>query len=248
MLFRSPLIVLNTAVAHELTIFKNEVEALVNKGVKKDEAILQTIRKFIIDSKKVRFEGNGYSEEWHNEAKRRGLRGIETVASAIREYIAPENIALFEQYGVMNRSELEARYEIKNETLLKKIQIESRVLGDLAANHIIPTAINYQNVLIRNVEGLKNLFGDEYKEMASAEITTIRKISEHVKAIRELSAEMLDARRKWNSVEDVIERAVGYEDIVKPYISQIRYHIDHLEMIVDDRLWTLPKYRELFTI
>ncbi len=243
-----PLIVLNTAVAHELTVFKNEVETLVNKGVKKDEAILQTIRKFIIDSKKVRFEGNGYSEEWHNEAKRRGLRGIETVASAIREYIAPENIALFEQYGVMNRSELEARYEIKNETLLKKIQIESRVLGDLAANHIIPTAINYQNVLIRNVEGLKNLFGDEYKEMASAEITTIRKISEHVKAIRELSAEMLDARRKWNTVEDVIERAIGYENVVKPYISQIRYHIDHLEMIVDDRLWTLPKYRELFTI
>jgi glutamine synthetase len=243
-----PLIVLNTAVARELTIFKNEVDALVERGVKKDEAILQTIRKFIIESKKVRFEGNGYSDEWRAEAERRGLRGIESVASAIKEYIAEENVSLFEEFGVMNRTELEARYEIKNETLLKKIQIESRVLGDLAINHIIPTAINYQNVLIRNVNGLKDIFGDEFRTLASAEIETIRTISQHVKSIRELCAEMLDARRKWNAVTAVIERATGYESEVKPYISQIRYHIDHLEMIVDDGLWTLPKYRELFTI
>ena len=243
-----PLIVLNTAVANTLTEFKNEVEALVEKGVKKDEAILQTIRKFIIESKKIRFEGNGYSEEWHREAERRGLRGINMVSSAIKEYISDENIELFEKYGVMNRAELEARYEIKNETLLKKIQIESRVLGDLAVNHIIPTAIGYQNVLIRNVEGLRNLFGEEYKVMASAEIHTIRKISEHVSTIREQTAKMIDVRRKLNVIEDIIERAARYEAEVKPYMADIRYHIDHLEMIVDDRLWPLPKYRELFTI
>ncbi len=243
-----PLIVLNTAVANALTEFKNEVDTLVEKGVKKDEAILQTIRKFIIESKKIRFEGNGYSEEWHREAERRGLRGIDMVSSAIREYVTPENVELFEKFGVMNHAELEARYEIKNETLLKKIQIESRVLGDLAINHIIPTAIGYQNVLIQNVEGLRTLFADEYQSMASAEIDTIRKITGHVKAIRELTASMIDARRKLNAVENVIERAVGYESNVKPYMAEIRYHIDHLEMIVDDRLWPLPKYRELFTL
>ena len=170
------------------------------------------------------------------------------VSSAIKEYISDENIELFEKYGVMNRAELEARYEIKNETLLKKIQIESRVLGDLAVNHISPTAIGYQNVLIRNVEGLRNLFGEEYKEMASAEIHTIRKISEHVNTIREQTAKMIDVRRKLNVIEDIIERATRYEAEVKPYMADIRYHIDHLEMIVDDRLWPLPKYRELLFI
>ncbi len=243
-----PLIVINTAVAEQLTRFKELVDGLIGKGVKKDEAILQVIRQFITESKAVRFEGNGYSQEWHEEAARRGLKGITSVTSAIKEYINPVNVELFGRFGIFSEVELAARYEIKNETFLKKVQIESRVLADLAANHIIPTAIRYQNVLIDNVRGIKELFPKEYEVMASAELNTIRMISDHVKNIREMSAAMVEARKKWNAVEDVIARAAGYEEEVRPFISDIRYHIDKLELIVDDRLWTLPKYRELFTI
>ena len=243
-----PLIVLNSAVAEQLTRFKSEVDALIEKNVKKDEAILQVIRKYIIESKAIRFEGNGYSSEWHKEAARRGLRGIENVPMAFREYITPKSIALFEKIGTLNKSELLARYEVKNETFVKKVQIESRVLADLAANHIIPTAIKYQNVLIENVRGIKEIFPKEFENMAAEEIKTIRMIAEHVKFIREHSFQMVEARKKWNNVEDIVERAVGYEQEVRPYLTEIRYHIDKLELIVDDQLWPLPKYRELLTI
>lgn len=243
-----PLIVLNTAVAEQLTLFRTDVEALVEKGVKKDEAILQTIRKFIIESKAIRFEGNGYSEDWHKEAADRGLRGITSVTSAIREYISPDNIEMFARFGVMSSTELHSRFEIKNEIFLKKVQIEARVLGDLATNHIIPTAILYQNELINNVKGIKELFPEECDALSASERQTILKISGHVNAIREQVTAMIGARKKWNAVEDMVERAKGYETEVRPYISSIRTHIDKLELIIDDRLWTLPKYRELFTI
>ena len=243
-----PLIVLNTAVAEQLTKFKADVDALIEKGVKKDEAILQIIRKFIIESKAIRFEGNGYSEQWHKEAASRGLKGITSVTSAIREYINPDNVKLFTTFGVMSSSELESRYEIKNEMFLKKVQIEARVLGDLATNHIIPTAILYQNELIENVKGIKELFPEEYETVSASERKTILKISDHVNAIREQVTAMVDARKKWNAVEDIVKRAEGYETEVRPFISSIRTHIDKLELIIDDRLWTLPKYRELFTI
>lgn len=243
-----PLIIINTAVAKQLTQFKIEVDQLIEKGVKKDEAILQMIRKYIIDSKKIRFEGNGYSKEWHAEAAKRGLRGVNNVPLAFKEYLTESSVALLEEFSVLNRVELQARYEVKNETFLKKVQIESRVIGDLAANHIIPTAIKYQNVLIDNVKGIKEIFPKEFETMAAEEIKTIRTISDYVKSIRENSFEMVEARKKWNTVESISDRAVGYENEVRPYITSIRNYIDKLELIVDDQLWPLPKYRELMTI
>lgn len=243
-----PLIVINTAVTEQLIRFKKEVDTLIDKNVKKDEAILQVIRKYIIESKKIRFEGNGYSREWQEEAAKRGLRGIGNVPLAFKEYLTPESIALFERHKVLNKTELQARYEIKNETFVKKVQIESRVLADLAANHIIPTAIKYQNVLIENVKGIKEIFPKEFENLAAEEIKTIRQIAEHVKYIREHSFEMVEARKKWNNVDNIVERAIGYETEIKPFIENIRYHIDKLELIVDDQLWPLPKYRELMSI
>ncbi len=243
-----PLIVLNTAMAEQLLHFADQVEELIGSGVKKDQAILQVIRKFIIESKSIRFEGNGYSPEWHAEAEGRGLRAMTSVIDAIREYVEQRNIELFEDMAVFSQAELEARYEIKCETYLKKVQIEARVLGDLAVNHIIPTAIRYQNVLIENVRGIKELFKVDGAAMASAEMDTIKTIADHVKAIRELVHGMVEARKKWNRVENIPGRADGYEFEVAPFLEQIRSHIDRLELIVDDRLWTLPKYRELFTI
>jgi len=243
-----PLIAVNTAVAEQLVLFRESVDALIAKGVKKDEAILQVIRKFIADSKDIRFEGNGYSEEWYREAEKRGLRGVSNVPEAFREYLRKETIALFDKHKVLNEVELHARYEIKNEMFLKKVQIESRVLGDLATNHIIPTAIKYQNILIKNVSGIKALFPDDFAAMAEEEIGTIRRISDHVKSIRSLAARMTGARKKWNAVESIAERAAGYEQDVRPFIVDIRRHIDALELIVDDQLWPLPKYRELMNL
>ena len=243
-----PLIVINSAVTEQLRLFKQQVDQLIEKNVKKDEAILQVIRKFIIESKNIRFEGNGYSEEWQKEAKKRGLRGISNVPEAYKEYLRPENVKLFEDTGVLSLHELAARYEVKNETFIKKIQIESRVLADLAANHIIPTAIKYQNTLIENVRGLKEIFPNEFEVMAAEEMRTIHEIADHVKFIREHSHMMVEARKKWNNVESIVERAFGYEEEVRPYLNEIRYHIDKLELIVDDAIWPLPKYRELLTI
>ncbi len=243
-----PLIVINTAVAQQLTRFKAEVDALVEREVKKDEAILHVLRKYIAASKKIRFEGNGYSPEWHAEAARRGLRGISNVPMAFREFLTPESIALFQEHRVLNHAELEARYEVKNETFLKKVQIESRVIGDLAANHIIPTAIRYQNVLVENVRGIKEEFPSEFEYLADEEIKTIRHIAEYVKFIRAESFEMVEARKRWNNVDNIAERALGYETEVRPYLVSIRQWIDKLELIVDDRLWPLPKYRELMTL
>ncbi len=243
-----PLIIINAAVTEQLIRFKAEVDALIEKNIKKDEAILQVIRKYIKESKNIRFEGNGYSEEWLKEAAKRGLEGISNVPMAFREYLKPSSVALLERHGILNRTELQARYEVKNETYLKKIQIESRVIGDLAANHIIPTAIKYQNVLIENVKGIKAIFPQDFEDMAAEEIKTIRKIAEHVKYIRAHTAEMTESRKKWNNVENIAERTMGYEAEVRPYLDDIRYHIDKLELIVDDQLWPLPKYRELMTI
>lgn len=242
-----PLIVLNSAMTVQLRRFKRDVEKLIDKGAKKDEAILQVIRQFIIESKKIRFEGNNYSDEWQKEAAKRGLRGITNVPQAFKEYLMPESIEMFESVGTLTRTELAARYEVKNETYIKKIQIESRVMGDLAANHIIPIAIKYQNVLIDNVRGLKEIFGSAYFEMAKEEIHTIKEISKHVEYIRKHSHLMVEARKKWNSVENIVDRAFGYEEEVRPYLDDIRDHIDKLELIIDDQLWPLPKYRELMS-
>ena len=244
----APLTVINTAIAEELIQFKKEVDALIDKGVKKDEAILQVIRKYIIASKKIRFEGNGYSQAWLDEAGKRGLESIGSIPEAFTVFNRPQYKELLTKHGVYSESEICARYEINLEILIKKIQIESRVLADMAANHIVPTAIKYQNVLIQNVQGLKDIMPDEYMELASEEIRAITKIAKYVKSIREHNRQMIDARKKYNNTENIIERANGYWDVVRPIMSVIRQDIDKLELIVDDELWPLPKYREMMSI
>ena len=186
--------------------------------------------------------------KWLREAAERGIESIGSVPDAFKVSVRKDAIALFEKHGIFNEAELHARYEINMENLVKKIQIESRVLADLAANHIVPTAIRYQNILIQNVKGLKDILPDEYADMAAEEIRTIRKIARYVKAIRENTYHMVDARKKYNAMDDIVARATGYSEEVQPYLDKIRHDIDKLELIVDDELWPLPKYREMMSI
>ena len=239
-----PMIAILTAVTETLTEFKQAVDKLIDKGEKKDEAIFKVIRQFIVASKKVRFEGNGYSEEWLREAGDRGLRSMK-MTEAFGEYLTEDNIKVFEKYHVLNRVELQARYEIKNETYLKKVQIESRVVEDIAKNHIVPTAIKYQNLLIENIKGLKEIFPDRYQQLAKNELEVLENISLLSGEIYESSLAMTDVRRRLNKIEDIVERAKCYEAEVVPMIDLIRGKIDRLEMVVDDEFWPLIKYREL---
>jgi glutamine synthetase len=239
------LLILNTAVAQQLSIFKTEVDKLIEKDVKKDEAILKVLRTFIVKSKNILFDGNSYSDEWRREAAKRELGIIDSITDAFKTYLSPKSINLLAESGVLSRRELESRYEIKNETFLKKLQIDSRVLGDMALNHIIPTAIQYQNILIENVRGLKGLFGERAEEMTVPQMRALEKISRHVSEINTKVYQMIDERKKANAVDDIITRAEEYFRNVLPFLDSIRYHIDKLEMIIDDELWPLPKYREL---
>lgn len=245
----SAMIALNTAVASQLIEFKKDVEALVKKRVKKDEAILQVLRKYIVESKRIRFEGNGYGNEWIEEALKRGLKNTIDTTEALKTFITKKTLKLFSDMKVLSEREMEARYEIRLENYEKNIQIESRVLGDLALNHIIPTAVKYQNILIENVKGLKEIFGEkEFKLTASTEIQAIQEISNHINAIKQKVGDMIEERKKANGLSDVQAKAEKYTKNVKPYLEDIRTHIDKLEMIVDDELWPLPKYRELLFI
>ena len=244
----SPMVVLNTAVANQLNLFKKEVDKLIEKGIKKDEAVIHCLREVIVDSKKIRFEGNGYSQEWIDEAARRGLPNICSPIEAFKTYLSDTSKNLFIENSVLSNRELEARYEIRNEIFVKKVQIEARVLGDLAINHIIPTAIAYQNVLIKNVEGIKELMPDQWKELASHQLGLIKEISEHIHEISRKVNEMVEHRKTANNVTDIIERASLYNNNIRPYFESIRSHIDKLEMIIDDEAWPLPKYREMLFI
>ncbi|MBL0036056.1 MAG: glutamine synthetase III [Flavobacteriales bacterium] len=238
--------VLNTIVAHQLRAFKKSVDALIAKGVKKDEAILRELRDLIAESKSIRFEGNGYGEEWRLEAEKRGLSNIADTPRALDVWDRKETKKLFADMGVLSAVELEARHEIELHSYMLKIQIESRVAGDLAQNHIIPTAITYQNRLIDNVKGLREVLGAEKaKKATAAQIVLIEEISEHISAIMNLVNEMVAARKKANSIEEARAKAIAYCDKVKPFLDQIRYHSDKLELLVDDELWPLPKLREL---
>ncbi len=242
----SAMIVLNTAMANQLKEFKNDVDAIIAKNVKKDEAIFRILRKYIIESKAIRFEGNGYGEEWLAEAEKRGLSNIANVPDALKAFISKKSIQLFSDNNILSKRELEARHEIRLENYKKSIQIESRVLGDLAVNHIIPTAIKYQNTLIENVKGLKELFGaEDYDEMATPHLLSIKKISRHISNIRQLVVEMVDFRKAANKKLSCSDIAEAYSKEVRPQLDKIRYHIDKLELIVADEMWTLPKYREL---
>jgi glutamine synthetase len=245
----SAMIALNTAVAEQLTEFKKEVDELIEKGEPKISAIIQVVRKYIKLSKPIRFDGNGYSDEWKEEAARRGLDCETSCPVIFDQYLTEDSVRMFESAGVMTRKELEARNEVKWETYTKKIQIEARVLGDLVMNHIVPVAIEYQSKLIDNVYKMKQIFPAEEAEKLSAEnLAIIRKISEHTSYIKEHVDTMVEARKVANKITDERAKAVEYHDKITPMLEQIRYHIDKLELIVDDQMWTLPKYRELLFI
>lgn len=241
-----PMTVLNTIVADQLIQFKKEVDALMNKGVEKDEAIFQVLVSYSKHSKKILFEGNGYSEEWVKEAAKRGLNNIKTTPGALDAYVSERSLKLFERHEIMNEREQEARHAIYLETYTKKIQIESRVMGDLAMNYIIPTAIKYQKMVVDNVAGLKNIFdGSEFKKLAGPQIEVIKEISEHILIVKKNVEDMIEERKKANNITDHKKQAVAYCDKVKAHFDTIRYHVDKLELIVDDEQWPLPKYREL---
>ena len=245
----SAMIALNTAVAEQLVEFKQKVDELIEKGEPKVSALIQVIREYIKASKPIRFDGNGYSEEWKAEAARRGLDCETSCPVIFDQYLTPASVKMFESQGVMTEKELEARNEVKWETYTKKIQIEARVLGDLVMNHVVPVAIEYQSKLIDNVYKMKGLFPAEEAEKLSAEnVAIIRKISEHTSYIKEHVDTMIEARKVANKIVDEREKAVAYHDTIAPMLEQIRYHIDKLELIVDDQMWTLPKYRELLFI
>ena len=245
----SAMIALNTAMAEQLVEFKTKVDALIEKGEPKISAVIQVIREYIKACKPIRFDGNGYSEEWKAEAAKRGLDCETSCPLIFDRYLTPESVKMFESQGVMTKVELEARNEVKWEIYTKKIQIEARVLGDLVMNHVVPVAIEYQSKLIDNVYKMKNLFPAEEADKLSAEnVAIIKKISEHTTYIKEHVDAMVEARKVANKITDEREKAIAYHDTIAPMLEQIRYHIDKLELIVDDKMWTLPKYRELLFI
>ncbi|MBO5026308.1 MAG: glutamine synthetase III [Bacteroidaceae bacterium] len=245
----SAMLTLNTAVAEALTTFKQRVDALIEKGEAKESAILKVVREDIKYIKPIHFDGNGYSDEWKEEAARRGL-DCETSCPLIYDnYLKPENVKMFESMKVMTKFELEARNEIKWETYTKKIQIEARIFGDLCLNHIIPVVTRYQSMLIDNVHKVMDIFDAEKAKRVSANnLYLIEKISEHESFIVENVEKLIEARKVANKIESEREKAIAYHDTVAPIMEAIRYHIDKLELIVDDEMWSLPKYRELLFI
>jgi glutamine synthetase len=241
----TPMTILNAAFAKQLMEFKSAVDVLIEDGVKKDEAIFQVLREYIIASKAIRFEGDNYSDDWVKEAAKRGLTNITDVPEALTAYLSDKSKKLFFDLGIFSEVELEGRVEVMFEQYTLKIQIEARVLGDLAINHIVPTAVKYQNRLMENVLGLKEIYGEEYKKLAGNRIELIKEISDHVTEIKNGVNEMVDARKKANKLSDEKQKSKAYSKTVAPYLDRIRYHIDKLELIVDDEIWPLPKYREL---
>ncbi|NMB50744.1 MAG: glutamine synthetase type III [Bacteroidales bacterium] len=240
------MIVLNSAVAYQLTKFKEEVDQIIKKGRKKDEAIFQVLKKYILESENVLFEGDNYSKEWYAEAARRKLCNVAGVPDSIKCFLTEESRNVLVGSGIFTNKELESRVEVEYEKFTKKVQIESRVLGDLAINHIVPTAIKYMTTLIENVKGLKEVFPDkEFEHLAGSRKELIVTLSDHINEIRKLVHDMIEERKKANVIEDKYKKAITYEKKVKPYFTEIREHIDKLELIVDDEMWPLPKYREL---
>ena len=237
--------VLNSIVAESLNDFRAEVDALEAKGEGRQGAILATVRKFISESSDIMFEGNGYSREWEEESARRGLKAVRNVPEAYKVYIEPQTVEMFNKLGVLSPVESEARYEVLNETYVKKLQIEARIIGDVCLNHVIPAAVSYQNILIKSIKGCKDVFGEEYKDLCKADMDTYRNISGFVNNISADVANLVEARKKANRVENMAERAYLYSTEVKNEMDKVRYNADHLEMLVDDELWPLPKYREL---
>ncbi|MFK8039413.1 MAG: glutamine synthetase III [Crocinitomicaceae bacterium] len=243
------MMVLNTIVAKQLIAFKKAVDTGISKGDKKDEAILKELQKLIKSSKKIRFEGNGYGQEWVDEAAKRGLSNFKDTPRALEVWKKKDAIAIFSDMGILSPVELEAKREIELENYILKIQIEARVMGDLAKNHILPAAVAYQSTLLENVAGLIEVLGaKEGKTAGKSQIETIKSIAKHMNALSGLIDNMVDARKKANKIDDSEEKAYAYCDKVKVFFDEIRYHADKLEIMVDDEIWPLPKFREmLFT-
>ncbi|MCZ2355615.1 MAG: glutamine synthetase III [Bacteroidia bacterium] len=237
------MIILNTIVADQLQAFKETVQNQIESGKTKETAIIDTLVQYVQESKSIRFEGNGYSEEWKNEAQKRGLSNIPNAPEALKAYISPQTISLFERKNILTERELHARWEIKLETYTKKIQIEARILGEIAINQIVPTAITYQNELITNLKGLREINIDE--DLLDAQIVTIKKVAEHVSAITRTVKKMIEIRKVANKEEVLETKSVIYCNQVLPLLDEIRYHCDKLEFMIPDNLWPLPKYREL---
>ncbi|MBN1158935.1 MAG: glutamine synthetase III [Bacteroidales bacterium] len=243
------MIALNSAVAEQLIEFKKDTDKLIDKGLKKDEAIFQILRQYIIDSKPIRFEGNNYCEEWVQEALKRGLTNVTNPVEAFDAYLTERSQKLFAGLDIMTARENEARTNVKLDNYTKRIQIEARVLGDLVMNHIVPVAIRYQTELIQNVKGLRDLFDEnDYRDLAGSRLELIRTISHHVSYIKSKVHEMIEARKVANKIEDERTKAYEYSTTIVSYLEDIRYHVDKLELIVDDEYWPLAKYRELLFI
>ena len=243
------MLALNAAVAEQLMLFKNEVDARIEKGEAKERVLFDVIKKYIMACKAIRFDGNGYSDEWKAEAAKRGLDCETSVPKIIDNYVLPSSIQMFEKTGVLSAAELHSRSEVKWETYVKKLQIESRVMGDLVVNHVLPAAKRYQTMLLQNVLAVKQVFSaDETASLNAMDYSIIKQIEEHSGAILEGVEHMTDARHKANRQVDELSKAIAYHDTVLPLMAEIRTHADALELIVDDEMWTLPKYRELMFI
>ena len=245
----SAMLAVNSAVAYQLQQFKKDVEALQAAGKSNEVAIFETLKAYIKESKPIRFDGNGYCDEWKAEAARRGLDCENSVPLQYDAYLKPEVIRMFRETGVLSEKELEARNEVKWEIYIKKVQIEARVLGDLSMNHIIPVVLHYQSLLLSNITKLKETFSpEEYEELSAEPRRLVRKISKHVNAVTRMTDEMIEARKKANVITDYRSKAIAYHDTVVPFLDEIREHIDELELMVDNQMWPLPKYRELLFI
>ena len=265
------MITLNTIMAHQLTQFKKDVDKRINKSTTTEDAIWQVLRDYIVASRNIRFEGNNYSKEWVKEAAKRGLSNIQNTPAALDVLIKPKTIQLYETHHIYSKREQEARHEIQVELYTKKIQIESRILGDMAITQILPAAIKYQNELINNVRGLKEIFNIKHGALASvgikdqglsnainengnsdsvfgAQLAMVKEISERVSVIRDNVKQMIDERKRANKIEDMTEKAYAYCKKVKPYFDEIRYQADKLEILIDDSIWPFPKYRELLFV
>jgi glutamine synthetase len=240
------MIVINAAMAHQLNEFKAQIDALVSGGMEQEEALYKVLKETIIASKNIRFEGDGYSEEWKEEALKRGLTNISHVPEAIMRFNAPQSREVLIGENIFNENELNCRVEVELEKYTKKVQIESRIIGDLAINHIIPTAIIYQNRLLENLRGMKEIFSpEEFETLGAERKEAVKEIQFRILDIKRLVSEMIDARRIANRKASQEEKAFSYQETVSPYMEKIREHIDELELEIDDEIWPLPKYREL---
>ena len=237
--------VLNCIVAESLNEFRAYVDALEMAGEDRSSAVMAVVRRFIAESKDIMFEGNGYSKEWEVEAEGRGLRAVRNVPEAYEVYHEKQTVELFSKLGVLSPTEVEARFEILNETYVKKLQIEARIIGDMCLNHVIPAAVRYQNILIENIKGIKEIFGEGYMQFCSAEVETLKKISTYINNVSEYVDQLVEVRKKANRITDISERAKVYSKDVKDMMDKVRIGADNLEMLIDDEMWPLPKYREL---